>query len=310
MKDRQAVFAWAIDIALQAGLSDVRTIRQIPGGRNFVFVVNGEWILKVACDELDEAQQLLREQAIYRLLAHHQEIPMAELAKSGSAPKPWLMIRKVDGQPLGDLWTDMTHEQRCDACLQVGQLMARFHSLPFEELYHSPYIHSYANTTWAKVATEGTWEVVRLLCESVIYNKAQIEDLQRFIVAHESVLGLDFRPSLLFGDHYDMHVCFVRYQCAYSIAGIFDFGEVMVGEPSWDFVYANCSFLHRSSDYIASFRKGYETISHFPMLLLERLTLYTIWADKGIDVWHEYRESSIASKSLVASAQEYWRHWF
>ena len=308
-KDRQAVLAWATNIMLQTGLSDVGTIKQIPGGRNFVFVVNGESVLKVACDELGEAQQLLREQAIYGLLAHNPGILAAELIEAGDVPRPWLMVRKVAGQPLEHLWANMTHKQKRNSCLQVGQLMARLHCLPCEGLCYSSCIPFYNTAMWSKVATQGVWEIMRLLCESSTYSKSETEDLQRFIVAHEGVLDLAFRPSLLFGDHYDMHVCFVRLQDGYSIAGMFDFGEVMVGEPSWDFVYANCSFLHQSPDYITAFRKGYETMLSFPTLSLERLTLYTIWANKGIDIWHEYRESSNASRSLIAAAQKYWCHW-
>lgn len=308
-KDRQAVLVWATDIVLQAGLSDVRTIKQLPGGRNFVFMVNGENVLKVACDELGEAQQLLREQATHGLLAHDPGIPAAELIKAGDLPRPWVMVRKVAGHPLTYLWAKMTHEQKRNSCLQVGQLMARLHSLSPEGLRYSAHIPFYDTATWAKVATEEIRAAMRLLCKSSTYSKSEIEDLQRFIAAHENVLDLDFRPSLLFGDHYDMHVCFVQRQDGYTITGMFDFGEVMIGESSWDFVYANCSFLHQSSDYITAFRKGYEAILDFPTLSLERLTLYTIWANKGVGVWHKYRESSNASGSLVAAAQEYWRHW-
>jgi aminoglycoside phosphotransferase (APT) family kinase protein len=309
-KDRQAVLTWATNIALQAGLSEVRTIKQIPGGRNFVFEVNGEWVLKVVCDELGEVQQLLREQAIRGLLAHNRGIPAAELLETGDIPRPWLMTRKVAGRPLTYLWAKMTHEQRCNACLQIGQLMGRLQSLPSESLRCSTHIPFYNNATWARIATEGIWEATHSLCESLASSKSGTEDLQRYIVAHESVLGLDFRPSLLFNENYDMHVCFVRRRDSYSISGMFDFGEVMVGEPSWDFVYANCLFLHQSPDYIIAFRKGYETILDFPALSLERLTLYTIWADRGISVWDGYLESPNASGSLLAVAQQYWSHWF
>jgi len=308
-EDRRAIFAWATNIVLRAGIGDVRTIRQIPGGRNFVFAVNEEWALKVACDELGEAQQLLREQAIHELLARHQEIPAAELVGAGSTPTLWLLTRKVNGLPLERLWANMTHEQRRDVCFQVGQLMARLHALPCEELRSSQHIPFYTSTTWAKVVTEGVSEVLCSLRESAQYSESQMKELERFIVAHENALNFDFRPALLFGDHYDMHVCFIRRQSGYSIAGMFDFGEVMVGEPSWEFAYANCWFLHQSPEYIAAFRKGYETILPFPMLSLERLTLYTIWADQGIDVWRSGRGPFSASTSLVTEAQEYWRHW-
>jgi len=308
-EDRRAIFAWATNIVLRAGIGDVRTIRQIPGGRNFVFAVNEEWALKVACDELGEAQQLLRGQAIYKLLARHQEIPAAELVGAGSTPTLWLVTRKVDGLPLERLWANMTHEQRHDVCFQVGQLMARLHALLCEELRSSQHIPFYTSTTWAKVVTDGVSEVLRSLCESARYSQSQMKELEKFIVAHEGVLDFDFRPALLFGDYYDMHVCLVQRQDGYYISGMFDFGEVMVGEPSWEFVDANYSFLHQSPDYIAAFRKGYETTLPFPMLSLERLTLYTIWANQNIDVWHSACESFGSSRSLVAAAQEYWRHW-
>ena len=142
-KDRQAVLAWATNIVLQTGLRDVRTIKQIPGGRNFVFEVNGEWVLKVVCDELGEVQQLLREQAIRGLLAYNREIPAAELLETGDIPRPWLMTRKVAGRPLTYLWAKMTHEQRCNACLQIGQLTGRLQSLPSESLRCSTHIPFY-----------------------------------------------------------------------------------------------------------------------------------------------------------------------
>lgn len=290
-------------------IGDVRTIRQILGGRNFVFAVNEEWILKVACDELGERQQLLREQAIYQLLAHHREIPVAELVEAGSSPTLWLMMRKVDGLSLECLWKNMTREQKCDVCFQVGQLMARLHALPCEELSDNQYIPFYISTTWAKVVTESVSGVLCSLRESIRYSETQIKELERYIVAHESALDFDFQPALLFGDHYDMHVCFMRRQGGYFITGMFDFGECMVGEQSWDFVYANYSLLYQSPDYIAAFRKGYETTLPFPMLSLEQLTLYTIWANQAIDVWREDRESFDVSTSLVLAAQEYWRHW-
>jgi aminoglycoside phosphotransferase (APT) family kinase protein len=336
-KDRQTILAWAKKIVLQAGIDDVRTIRQIPGGRNFVFAVNEEWILKVACDELGEDQQLLREQAIYEFLARHREIPAAEFGGAGSEPTLWLVIRKVDGLPLEQLWTNITHEaihevspvlspdrsgqalrsitkhqrseQRHDVCFQLGQLMAHLHALPCEELRGNQHIFFYTSTTWSKLVLEGISNVLRALRESARYSQSQMKELEEFIVAHESVLDFDFRPALLFGDYYDMHICLVQHQDGYYISGMFDFGEVMVGEPSWEFVYVNNSFLHQSPDYIAAFRKGYETMLPFPILSLERLTLYTIWANRDIDVWHSDCESFGSSRSLVAAAQEYWRHW-
>ncbi len=308
-EDRRAVFAWATNIVSETGIGDVRTIRQMPGGRNFVFAVNEEWVLKVACDELGEAEQLLREQAISEFLARHQEIPAPELVGTGNAPTLWLLTHKVNGLPLERLWTNMAHEQKRDVCFQVGQLMASLHALPCEELCSLQHIPFYNSTTWAKIVTEGISEVLRSLHESAQYSEPQVKELERYIVAHENMLDFDFRPALLFGDHYDTHVCFVRHQGSYSIAGMFDFGSIIVGEPSWEFVYVNCSFLHQSPEYVAAFRKGYETTLPFPMLSLERLTLYTIWGNQGIDVWCADRESFDTSTSLVATVQEYWRHW-
>ena len=186
--------------------------------------------------------------------------------------------------------------------------MASLHTLPCEELRGNRYVCFYNSTTWGKLVTEGIWETLRLLHQSAKYHESQTKELEKYIVNHKSTLDFDFYPVLLFCE-YDIHICFMQRQSGYSIAGMFDFGSVMVGEPSWDFVFVNFSFLHQSPDYIAAFRKGYETMFTFPTLSLERLVLYTIWADQYIEVWHSDRESSGAPTSLVAGAHEYWRHW-
>ncbi len=308
-EDKRVILAWATEIAWQAGIDDVLTIRQIPGGRNFVFAVNDKWMLKVACDELGEAGQLLREQAIYDLLMCYQDIPVAELIGSGSTPVPWLIIRKINGLPLERLWTDISYEQKCDMCFQIGQLVAHLHTLPYSKLLGNVHIPIYTSSTWAEFVIEGIWDVLHSLNESVRYGKSQVKELEKYVANHKSTLYSDFQPVLLFNEHYDMHVCFTQYRSGYSIAGMFDFGSVMVGEPSWDFVYANCSFLHRSPDYVTAFREGYETILSFPVFSLERLALYTVWANQGVNVWNEDCESFDAETSMVTVIQEYWYRW-
>jgi len=309
-EERQALYEWAKSIILQSDIGEVYSIRQIPGGRNFTFEVNGELILKVSCDELGESEQLIREKTIYELLlADHPEFPVAKLVSSGDFPTQWLIRHKINGLSLENLWSNMVHKQKCEVCFLIGQLMARFHDLPCENLYSNQYIPIYSSMDWKDFITDGISKVLQLLYESVQYDEFQIKELENFVTDHESILNFDFRYALLFGDHYDTHVYLTKRQDNYYIVGMFDFGSVMVGDPSWDFVYANISFLHRSPDYIVAFRKGYETVLPFPILLLEKLTLYTMCADQGIDVWFANQSPPDNATSMLVSAQEYWHCW-
>lgn len=142
----------------------------------------------------------------------------------------YMIMNKVEGQPLLDEWPQLTPAQRQQAATQAGRILARMHEITFPRfgrLYGSERVFdSWVDSIMDKFHRDG-FEAVR---EGVL-QPALYERIQQTLQAHQPTFATVTTPRLV---HWDYHFGNLLQQDG-EITGVLDFEWALAGDPAYDF---------------------------------------------------------------------------
>jgi len=147
-------------------------------------------------------------------------LPSPELVAQGELEGwPYLVMTIVDGTPAAEVWPALTHAEKASIVPQVGDLMRRLHAqAPIAELA----------IDWNRFLEER----IRIAGEHHGVSGEWAGWLQRRL---EGFAEGPFAPVLLHADITLDHLLLERRGGAWTVTGLIDFGDAMMGDPGYDF---------------------------------------------------------------------------
>jgi len=306
----------AVQIAKDAGIKDVVSIRLIHEGATYVYQINEEFILKLAAVEACEGDtnciqefcidNLIKEYEILDHLHQYPEIPSAEVIDFGMKPRCYLLMKRFTGQALRHVWPRLNQQKRLDICFKMGQLLGKLHRVPVDTFSSQTWYFS--PSQWKSVITDNifTGEYHRL-------SPQEQSGVRTYVEKHQTVLDVDYTPALLHREFNDNEIFVSRLRAGsasrdedeYEISGICDFENSLIGHYELDWVEVSKT-MGTAPNLIAHFLAGYKsTCFSLSPCSVERLTLY------ALHELMEYlpKEDKNTIHSWIDRRQDRWQSW-
>ena len=298
----------AAQIAKDAGVKEVVSIRPIHKGATYVYQINKAFILKMAAIEACEGDadcitkscidNFVKEYEILSHLHQYSSIPSAEVIDFGMAPRCYLLMKRFSGRALRHVWSRLNRQERMDICFSLGQLLGKLHGVPMDTFSSRAwYIPS---SQWKSVMTAhifaGDYHKLGPKAQSVV---------QTYVEEHQAFLDIDYTPALLHREFNDNEIFVSRQEDVYEISGICDFENALIGHYELDWVEVNKAF-GTTPNLIAHFLWGYKStdVSLSPGSV-ERLTLYEL--HELMEYLPEENKNRV--HSWINNRQDRWKSW-
>jgi len=140
----------------------------------------------------------------------------------------YLIMTRVAGQPLKDVWAGIRDAGREDVLAGIGRMIARLRSLPVTGLDE-------LGMDWSSFVEVRAEAAARAQLERGL-PKRLAEQIPAYIEAARPFISARSRPALLLADITGEHVLLSDRGGSWEVAGCVDFGDAMVGDPDYEIV--------------------------------------------------------------------------
>eukprot|EP01006_Ploeotia_vitrea_P030678 TRINITY_DN63046_c0_g1_i1.p1 TRINITY_DN63046_c0_g1~~TRINITY_DN63046_c0_g1_i1.p1 ORF type:complete len:374 (-),score=36.41 TRINITY_DN63046_c0_g1_i1:650-1771(-) len=154
----------------------------------------------------------------------------------------YIVMQFLPGQAIRELYDSLTEEDMGKLGKMLGQVILRFHAVPLSgsKVFADGKLEKWHD--WVRdIKKNYDYELNLALEEQGIAMKVELqESLKKFVSQLEPTVGtLDDPPKpvcLVHGDITEDHLLIVKTESEYSIGGIIDFADAIVGPPWYEFV--------------------------------------------------------------------------
>lgn len=219
----------------QHGLGQVEKIEQPSVGMvNRVFVVNDTHVIRFDV-MINEGESRYHKEALAyeRLGAAGVPVPKVIAADSSKSllPYDYLLMTKLEGRPIYHTWVELSPEQQAHLAYQVGQHLARIHSVTLDTFGNYGGVErafdTWYDAMWDYIHRYATDAVSRNLLDSG--TTARVEAIFK---QHKPVFDSVSQSRLVHRDFQSTNIL----QKDGQVTGILDFEWSLGGDPSYDFI--------------------------------------------------------------------------
>ncbi|MCK1425570.1 aminoglycoside 3'-phosphotransferase/choline kinase family protein [Bradyrhizobium sp. 180] len=224
---RSASAQWlpiALDIARSHGL-DAGSPQVFATGTNLVVGLGDTLILKIFPPLL--AAQFASERASLTQLAGRLHLPIPEIVADGMRDGwPYLVITRLAGTLGSEVWPSLPERQKERLLRQIGEIIASVQRVPLGELASieprwDAFMHAQMQGCKARHTRLG-------LAPKFL---AGLDDLLRDAA---KLIPMDAPPVILIGEYIPENFLLACDDGQWSLAGLFDFGDVLTGWRDYD----------------------------------------------------------------------------
>jgi len=140
---------------------------------------------------------------------------------------PYLVMSAVRGRPVGEVWGELGREDRLRIARQVGETMGRLRALPTDGLEGLA-------IDWAEFVRGQAATVAERHSDPAV--PARIVERMADYLGESPLFEPGFRLVLLHADVTEEHVCVARESGRWTMTGLVDFGDSLLGHPDYESV--------------------------------------------------------------------------
>lgn len=140
---------------------------------------------------------------------------------------PYLVVSELPGESIGDIWPRLSEREKYPIIESMGQIMAEMHQLPFDGEFSTAQWKDFLKERYAAFLPTQT----RLGVHPDLLRELE-PVLQEGL---EALASRAFTPTLMHCDLTHDHFLLEKQQGRYRITGLFDFGDIMPGDPLYEF---------------------------------------------------------------------------
>lgn len=234
-----------------APMAELRVVTE--DATNVVFELGDRHFFKAYPPFFGGRERLHQEAQALRVLATNPEVPAPTIAFRGEMDPdavdwkwPFLVLERLPGKPFSLYWNSASDAEQAMAARRIGKLLREIHrSGPGHELpvsFTKSWPGGFTEFLERNRERKRHWQEMQ--------GAAVWDDLLR---ADIKVLGQGW-GVLLHGDFDLSHLL----SDGPKITGVLDFGDVLIGDPIYDFVSVSIWTFDRHADLLQAFAEGYE----------------------------------------------------
>jgi hygromycin-B 7''-O-kinase len=214
----------ALDIARSHGLH-TGTPRVFATGTNLVVRLGDKLILKIFPPLL--RAQFVSERASLMQLAGRLSLPIPEIVAEGTRDGwPYLVMTRLSGALGSEVWPSLPEDQKERLLRRIGETIASVQRAPLGEL----------------VAIEPRWDAfIRARMQACRARHTRLGLAPKFLAGLDDLLRdaaalipMDAPPVILVGEYIPENFLLACDDGQWSLAGLFDFGDVLTGWRDYD----------------------------------------------------------------------------
>jgi aminoglycoside phosphotransferase (APT) family kinase protein len=167
-----------------------------------------------------------------RLAGEPLPLPKAVIFDSSlqHAPYPYLITTRLAGEPLIDLWPDLSPDEQYRAAYRAGELLAQLHGYTLEAFCRVGE-REQAFPTWRAFVEEFYYKYAGQAEEQALLTRAELSRHERLLERFRPYLEEITTPQLLHSDYHFENIL----QENGEITGIIDFEHARSGDPAYEF---------------------------------------------------------------------------
>ncbi|MCK1746064.1 phosphotransferase [Bradyrhizobium sp. 139] len=295
---RSASARWlpiALDIARSHGL-DISSPHVFATGTNLVIGLGETLILKIFPPLLHA--QFVSERGSLTQLAGRVHLPIPEIVAEGMRNGwPYLVVTRLAGTLGSEVWPSLPEAQKERVLRQIGETIAAVQRAPLGTL-------AQIQPRWddfMRAQMQGCKARHTRLCLAPKF-LAGLDDLLRDAAA---LIPMDAPPVILIGEYIPENFLLACHDDQWSLAGLFDFGDVLTGWRDYDLLGPSAFMAAGRPDRVRSLLEGFghEKLDFALKRRLMALMLLHRASDLNshicIEGWQERANDLVALQDLI-----------
>ena len=217
--------------------NELGPVEEIEGGYAgtcAVFIVDRQTVIKIFPPFLPD--DFLREVEAYELVGARLDPYMPELLAYGSYPDQidwhYLAITYLPGEPIREVRSLMTPEDKLAAARELGWTIRRLHQTPLEKAE----VLVPKSEEWLAFLGRRRKECLLELKDNTNLPLEVLREVARFLTPGQLVPSRDFQLKLLNGDFTEDHLLLVYRLGEWRMSGLIDWADALVGVSEYEWV--------------------------------------------------------------------------
>jgi len=223
------------------------TVRAGLAGTCPTFIVDDRWVIKFFGRLFEGEKSFLAEWEANQLLLRDPAVRAASLVASGRLfeqseewPWPYLIFEYLPGVSIGEVYDQVSHEDKLRIAIWMGEFTRRLHSLALGgSLFFQP--------DWKAFLT--LLEQQRASCQANHHEWASlpgplIAQIEDYLLPLDQLVDLTALPYLIHADLTQDHLLGRLVDGGWETLGIIDFGDAMVADLAYELVALHFDLFH------------------------------------------------------------------
>jgi aminoglycoside phosphotransferase (APT) family kinase protein len=202
---------------------------------NPIRFVNDRFVIRFYTSKGQDFKPSQGEARAYELLAN-SGVPVPEVVALGFSgevsPYDYLIMTRLPGRPLVDVWSELDKRQKKRAAHAVGTHLAQIHTNAFQRFGYLSRLDSNGYAHWYDFVYAYYSYYAAQVQKLEILEAAIFDRLQNLLRNNRALLDQVTLGALVHSSFQFKHIL---YQAG-EITGVLDFGHALSGDPAWDFV--------------------------------------------------------------------------
>lgn len=285
----------ALDIARSHGL-DVSSPHVFATGTNLVVGLGEKLILKIFPPQL--AAQFVSERGSLAQLKGHLDLPIPEIVAEGTRDGwPYLVITRLAGTLGSEVWPQLPEAQKERLLRQIGETIAAVQRAPLGEL-------AQIEPRWDDFMRQ-QMQGCRARHERLGLAPKFLRGLDDLLHDAEKLIPMDASPVILIGEYIPENFLLACDDGQWSLAGLFDFGDVLAGWRDYDLLGPSAFMAAGRPGRVRSLLEGFGYAK--PDFALKRRLMALMLLHRASDLnahiciegWQDQADDLVALQELI-----------
>ncbi|MBC7690314.1 MAG: phosphotransferase [Methylotenera sp.] len=221
------------EVCSQHGFAS-RDLKPFTDGSNLIASVTDRYVIKIF-PPFHRHQWESEWRVLRRLGEHGLSIPIPKLLAQGERDDHWpyVVLSRLPGVTLEGIWPKLSQGEKTRLMTEIGRIMAQVHSVPVGDLHD-------LEPEWAPFLK---MQVER--CKSRHKRLGMpdwfLAEVERYVADRIDSVAIE-APVILTGEYTPFNLLVSQVGDHWSITGMIDFGDAMMGHREYDFL-GPCLFL-------------------------------------------------------------------
>ncbi|QLZ68095.1 hypothetical protein FOLKNPGA_00873 [Legionella sp. PC1000] len=167
---------------------------------------------------------------------------------------PYLIISKIEGTLLENLWENMAHNNKEVILHELGALIREVHTLPIHGL-------EAIDCHWPQFLEKQIAHCIEQHRAKGL-STALLQQLPAYLDSIKEALPEIKKPVLLTGEYTPMNFLVGQVDGVWHLSGLIDFGDAMLGLPEYDLLGPGAFLIQGDKQLLHTFLKAYGYLPH------------------------------------------------